>query len=282
MTRLKESRSTPQKTGSRTSAARGDISSEATDERPVESALAHPTLGVISDLAGAEREHLAAVSLLRKLDCKVGLAHSLDNLGCVRQRLGQLDEAFANHTEAREIAVEIGDRACEAYALNNIGNTHRLAGRLDDAIAHQHQARRVADLVVDPNLRTQLYLDRGETAWAAHDERAALHAYRAALDLSADSGERVQRARTTYRVATVLHAIGQHAGQLAGRARRVHRAGPARGRRGPRRTIDPHMCLRDEAQMKTFLTFPGLTSLSIVKTLVTSLRHTVHARVVSR
>lgn len=171
-------------------------------------------LGVVSelrgDLADAERQHLAAVTLLRKLDYKVGLAHSLDNLGCVRQRLGQLDEALANHTEARDIAVEIGDRACEAYALNNIGNTHRLSGRLDDAMALQQQARKVADLVVDPNLRTQLYFDRGETAWAARDERAALHAYRAALDLSAGTGERVQRARATYRVATVLHTIGQH------------------------------------------------------------------------
>jgi tetratricopeptide (TPR) repeat protein len=140
----------------------------------------------------------------------MGLAHSLDNLGCVRQRLGLLDEAFANHTEARELAVEIGDRVSEAYALNNLGNTHRLAGHIDEAMTYQQRARHVADLVVDPNLRTQLYLDRGETAWAARDDRAALHAYRAALDLSAGTGERVQRARASYRVAEVLHATGQH------------------------------------------------------------------------
>ncbi|MFL6118900.1 tetratricopeptide repeat protein [Actinophytocola sp.] len=171
-------------------------------------------LGVVSELRGdlpsAERQHLAAVTLLRTLDHKMGLAHSLDNLGCVRQRLGRLDEALADHTEASEIAAEIGDRASEAYALNNIGNTHRLAGRLALAAEYQQRARNVADLVVDPNLRTQLYLDRGETARAAHDERAALHAYRAALDLSAGTGERVQRARASYRVAEVLHASGQH------------------------------------------------------------------------
>lgn len=171
-------------------------------------------LGVVNELRGdllaAEHHHVAAVTLLRELDHKIGLAHSLDNLGSVRQRLGRLAEAFANHTEAREIAVEIGDRACEAYALNNLGNTHRLAGHIDEARTHQQQARHVANLVVDPNLRTQLYLDRGETAWAARDERAALHAYRAALDLSAGTGERVQRARANHRVATVMHATGQH------------------------------------------------------------------------
>ncbi|HEX6352032.1 AfsR/SARP family transcriptional regulator [Actinophytocola sp.] len=162
------------------------------------------------DLRTAESRHLAAITLLRALNHKPGLAHSLDNLGCVRQRLGQLKEAFANHTEARALAIEIGDRAGEAYALNNLGNTHRLAGRLVEAVECQKQARSVADLVVDPNLRTQLYLDRGETAWATGDQQAALHAYRAALDMSAGMGERVQRAKANHRVAMVMHATGQH------------------------------------------------------------------------
>ncbi|TDV51053.1 AfsR/SARP family transcriptional regulator [Actinophytocola oryzae] len=171
-------------------------------------------LGVLNEFRGdpdtAERNHLAAVDLLRRVGNKAGLAHALDNLGTVRQRLGRLDEAFANHAEARAIAIETGDRACEAYALNNIGNTHRLVGDLDQAATYQQRARTVADTVVDPNLRTQLYLDRGETAWAAGDDRAALHAYRAALDMSAGMGERVQRARANHRIATVLHATGQH------------------------------------------------------------------------
>jgi hypothetical protein len=68
----------------------------------------------------------------------------------------------------------------------------------------------MADLVVDPNLRTQLYIDRGETAWARSDSREALHAYRAALDLSAGTGERAQWARANHRIAEVLHATGQH------------------------------------------------------------------------
>jgi tetratricopeptide (TPR) repeat protein len=182
------------------------------DERGQANAL--DLLGVVSELRGdlrtAEVQHLAAIDLLRKVDHKPGLAHSLDNLGCVRQRLGQLDEAFAVHTEARDIAIEIGDRASEAYALNNLGNTYRLAGQLAEAVRYQQEARKTADLVVDPNLRTQLYLDRGETAWAAGDGHAALHAYRAALDLSAGTGERVQRARASHRVAAVMHATGQH------------------------------------------------------------------------
>jgi DNA-binding SARP family transcriptional activator/tetratricopeptide (TPR) repeat protein len=162
------------------------------------------------DLLAAERQHLAAIELLRELGHKPGLAHSLDNLGSVRQRFGRLDDALAHHTEARDLAVELGDRGCEAYALNNLGNTHRLAGRLAEAVECQQQARRVADLVVDPNLRIQLYFDRGETARATGDDKGALHAYRAALDLSAGMGERSQRARATHRIAIVLHDTGRH------------------------------------------------------------------------
>jgi DNA-binding SARP family transcriptional activator/tetratricopeptide (TPR) repeat protein len=171
-------------------------------------------LGVLAnfrgDLDAAERHHLAAVTLLRQIGHKPGLAHALDNLGIIRRRLGRLADAVANHTEARDIAIEIGDRACEAYALNNLGNANRLAGHLAEAVEYQAKARKVADLVVDPNLRTQLYLDRGETARVAGDPRAALHAYRAALDMSAGMGARVQKARANHRIATVLHATGQH------------------------------------------------------------------------
>ncbi len=181
-----------------------------------ESGQAHTLdlLGVVNELRGdldtAEANHLAAISLLRRLNHRVGLAHSLDNLGCVRQRLGRLDEALDNHTEAHDLAVELGDRTVEAYALNNLGNVHRLAGRLAEAAKCQQRARQVADLVVDPNLRTQLYLDRGETAWAIGDAKAALHAYRASLDLSACMGERAQRARANPRIALVLHDTGHH------------------------------------------------------------------------
>jgi tetratricopeptide (TPR) repeat protein len=171
-------------------------------------------LGLVSeyrgDLETAERQHVEAITLLRELDHKPGLAQSLDNLGCVLRQLGRLTEALAHHTEARAIAVETGNRVSEAHALNNIGNAHRAAGQLEKAAKYQQQAREVANLVVDPNLRTQLYLDRGETAWATGDDRAALHAYRAALDMSAGMGARVQRARANYRIASVLHATGQH------------------------------------------------------------------------
>ncbi|HEV7649562.1 MAG TPA: tetratricopeptide repeat protein [Actinophytocola sp.] len=182
------------------------------DERGQAHAL--DNLGLISELLGeldaAEHQHAEAVRLLRKVEHTQGLAHALDNLGGVHQHLDRLAEALTEHTEARELAVSIGDRGVEAYALNNIGNTHRRAGRLDEAARFQQLARRVADLVIDPSLRTQLYLDRGDTAWSGRDDRAALHAYRAALDMAAGTGQSAQAARANHRIAEVLHETGNH------------------------------------------------------------------------
>jgi DNA-binding SARP family transcriptional activator len=182
------------------------------DEHGQAAVLDH--LGQLDELHGrlteAEPRHLEALALLRKLGHTQGVAHVLDNLGGVRQRLGRLEEALADHAEARELAVEVGDRACEAYALNNLGNAHRLLGNLDEATAFQQRARKVADLVVDPGLRTQLYLDRGETAAAAGDTRAALNAFRSALDMAAGTGDRAQQARANARLGALLHGTGQH------------------------------------------------------------------------
>jgi tetratricopeptide (TPR) repeat protein len=170
--------------------------------------------GVVSETLGefdvAEAQHADAVRLLRKIEHTQGLAHALNNLGSVHQRLGRIDDALAEHTEAHELALSIGDRAVEAYALNHLGNAHRFAGRVEEAARFQQQARRVANLVADPNLRTQLYLDRGETSWAARDDQAALHAYRAALDLATGTGNTAEAARANHRIGAVLHETGHH------------------------------------------------------------------------
>lgn len=166
-------------------------------------------------LEQAQRRHVAALELLRALGHGQGVAHVLDNLGGVRQRLGRLDDALADHTEAHELAVAAGDRACEAFALNNLGNTHRLLGRLAEAARFQQRAGAVADLVVDPNLRAQLCLDRGETAAAGGNTRAAVAEFQTALELSAGTGDRAKQARANARLGAQLHLDGHHSAATA-------------------------------------------------------------------
>jgi hypothetical protein len=70
--------------------------------------LGHPVnTALLALCAHGDHQHLAAITLLRRIDHKLGLAASLNNLGCVRQRLGRLDEAYANYCETRDLAVNI-------------------------------------------------------------------------------------------------------------------------------------------------------------------------------
>ena len=160
----------------------------------------------------AEHQHLAAIDLLRELDHNTGprarhwttsAAYGNDSAGSTRRSPTTPRPATSPS--------RLGDRACEAYALNNLGNTHRLAGRLDEAVRVP-----AAGTPRSPTLSSTRTCAPSCTWTAAKPPgppattAAALHAYRAALDMSAGMGERVQRARANHRIAAVLHATGQH------------------------------------------------------------------------
>jgi len=127
-----------------------------------------------------------------------------------KHALGRLDEALANHQEAHALAVDIGDRSLQAFTLNYIGNAHRRAGQLVEAMRYHEQAAAVARAITDPNLNTQLHLDRGATSQARGDQHAALAAYQAALDLTTKTGARRQQAHAHHGIAQALHALGDH------------------------------------------------------------------------
>ncbi len=160
------------------------------------------------------RRHESAARMLRETGHVQGLAHALNNLGSVQERLGLLIEALTSYTDAHGHAAEVGDHCVEAYALNNLGNVHRQRGRFAEAVRYHDKARDVAANVPDADLRTQLYLDRGATALARGARREALTAAKSALDLADGSGNRAYRARAHRGVAETLHAMGDHEGAV--------------------------------------------------------------------
>lgn len=158
------------------------------------------------DIADAERCYTEAVRVLRELGHRHGLAHVLSSLADVQERLAELDAAEATHEEARQLAVESREVSAQAYAVNGLGNVRRRRGDAVGALRLQEQAKKLADQVNDPGLRSQLYLDRGETFAALDDFESAATAYLSALDLSK---ERPLRARAALGAARARHRLGK-------------------------------------------------------------------------
>jgi tetratricopeptide (TPR) repeat protein len=160
---------------------------------------------VRGDLDDAERSHSEAAVLLEAVDEVLGLAHTLENRGYVRELLGRLDDAERDHERARELAATLGNVSVQARAVNGLGNVARRRGRPREALALHERARALADQINEPALRTQLYVDRGETYLALGDYSAARTAYLAALDLGEGCGEHDLRAEAVLGAARAFH-----------------------------------------------------------------------------
>ena len=98
------------------------------------------TLGNAAELAGrthsAQQHYLRALQSFRKTGDRQGESLSLNNLGYIISRRGDLAEAERLHRESLAIVREIGDRQGEALSLINLG---RLAQHSKDQHDEHHR-----------------------------------------------------------------------------------------------------------------------------------------------
>jgi tetratricopeptide (TPR) repeat protein len=92
-----------------------------------------------------------ALNLERNLDNDLGIAGSLQVLGCAYHRLGQYDRATSSYTAALTRYAMAGDRYNEADTLARLGDAYRAADRADDAGAAWQRALAVLDAIDHPD-----------------------------------------------------------------------------------------------------------------------------------
>lgn len=81
-----------------------------------------------------------ALALQQAAADRAGVAQTLDNLGIVRQRLGQAAEAMTALEQALALRRELGDRPGEAQTLTNLATLLGALGETDQALACYEQA----------------------------------------------------------------------------------------------------------------------------------------------
>ncbi len=187
--------------------------------RPHHEAQLLDQLGEAARLLGENdraQEHFeAAAALCRDLDNPAGAGRALAHLSQVQLARNQWDAALQTSQEAVAL-LEGQDRPNElAVAHNNWGLVCQERGQFSDALAHFEQAE--AGFRVAGNLRgqTKVILNRGDTFRRQEHWDAAEAAFRRALPLYEEIGDRLGLAILRMNLSILLYERGQPAEALA-------------------------------------------------------------------
>jgi len=136
----------------------------------------------------------------------------LNNIGSVRQKLGQLDDAAALHERALTISEQIEYPHGAAFSLNYLGAAYRSMGELETVAGYHGRALEIARNLGDPTLETDIYNDLGETYRTSGGYLAALESHRNALTFASRTGDVSEQARAHHGIARAMHASELHEG----------------------------------------------------------------------
>ncbi len=109
----------------------------------------------------AEGLHRESLAIKREIGDRHGESQSLDNLGIVAGRHGDLDEAERLCRESLAIKREVGDRQGEASSLGNLGNVAYNRGDYDEAERLHRESVRINNEIGVP--LGDWYIENGYT-----------------------------------------------------------------------------------------------------------------------
>ncbi|WP_225334720.1 tetratricopeptide repeat protein [Halomicrobium urmianum] len=128
-------------------------------------------------------------------------AWTLNNLGNVARRRGELDTAEEYHRRGLETFREVGVRTGEAWTLNNLGSVNRVCGNLDAAERYHEDSLTVFDDLDNRLGRGWVLNNLGLLARKRGDLELAAERHHDSLDVFQEIGHRLGEAR-------VLNALG--------------------------------------------------------------------------
>jgi ATP/maltotriose-dependent transcriptional regulator MalT/DNA-binding SARP family transcriptional activator len=154
------------------------------------------------DYATAEAALASAASHWRLMGDSNGRANTLIVLGDLHLRLGNLDAAGAELSDALAAARSVGGLRMEAHATASLGQWHRANGRIADAVAAFDAGLELADEIVERELLADTLVWRAEAALLQDDLPLA-------RELLARAQAEGQRGGSTASQAAVDRALGR-------------------------------------------------------------------------
>jgi len=137
------------------------------------------------------------------------LSSSLNNLGLVHWKLGDLDAAAEYIERAADIHREVGDRNGQSATLTNLGVLAEARGDYEAALAYYDQSRAAAEDLGDERSRALLYGNVATASWRLGRLDAALEQCRNGIEISRDIDDDPGLAAQLETEATILIARGE-------------------------------------------------------------------------
>ncbi len=162
------------------------------------------------DLDQALEEFRRAADIYEQEGFTLGRAGVALNIGNVLFDQERFSEALAGYETARKLAAELGNEALLSMALTNLASTWTKLGRYGQAREALTRSEEICRRIGRKRGLLHNAAKLGDLEHALGDDRRALAAYREALSLAEELGDRHTQAELHQSLATVLEALGRY------------------------------------------------------------------------
>jgi adenylate cyclase len=181
-------------------------------ETPQAAALNHRARGwalfLHDEYASALGHFRKALELFEQLGDRIGVASTMNNIGSVHYRSGDLAAALAHHRQALAINEEIGNRRGVALAASSLGNVLKDIGNYDEAREYYHRALAIGDELDEYNAVARTTGNLGIVYYSTGDYNRALECFQQAVAMHKEQGDRSGVASSTGNIGNVYASIG--------------------------------------------------------------------------
>jgi len=182
------------------------------DSRQPSLAYSLATLGHIAfvhdDLVEAERHFTTALNIVRGNDLRFEVGDLLTNLAKINLRVGRIDEAEVQLSQALELATAEQDIVSTAFIHSFIGRVHTRRGDDDLAVASHQRAQALAQDIQQTGTRLEILHNAGISQFHAGRAEIARELHLEALDMAEHSADRFESARSHHGLARCLTRLG--------------------------------------------------------------------------
>ncbi|MGA5040291.1 tetratricopeptide repeat protein [Streptomyces capoamus] len=171
-------------------------------------------LGMIAELRGnyqqAEERYRAALTILKQLGDRSGIASSYHQLGMIAQARGDYQQAEERYRAALTIEEELGDRSGIAGSYHQLGMIAELRGNYRQAEERYRAALTIMKWLGDRSGIAGSYHQLGMIAQARGDYQQAEERYRASLTIKEQLGDRSGIASSYHQLGMIAELRGDY------------------------------------------------------------------------